>query len=158
MSPTAPVRVANNEVQQRIDKLRNELESSDQNQETSPLYTAKAKSARRTSHNRIIEEEILTLSNGRHPFPPTIVQCRCHWCGIRIADDCPDTIEEQFVGAQVQIKDVGILPLAYRFDHEQKRLCNNCGTLQRLAIANFEFAGRYISSFLHGKYAKQVRY
>ncbi|KAG0297989.1 hypothetical protein BGZ96_003636 [Linnemannia gamsii] len=126
MSPAAPLRVANNDVQQRIDKLNNELESADQNQENSPMLNAKTGSARITSHYSSIKEEIRSLRSGHHPVPPTIAQSRCHWCGIKITDDCPDTIEEQFVGDQVQIKDVGSLPSAYQFDHEQKRLCKAC--------------------------------
>ncbi|KAF8943554.1 hypothetical protein BGZ47_005294 [Haplosporangium gracile] len=150
MSPAAPVRKANSEVQRRIDKLSNELKQADQAQElrcpkcagdnldsTSPqapgcsdcrslTLNAKAERARLKAHNRSIEEDILSLRNGQHPVPPTDFQNRCHWCGIRISDDISKTIEEQFVGDQVQIKGVGILPLAYKFDHEQKRLCMNC--------------------------------
>ncbi|KAF9151449.1 hypothetical protein BG015_006665 [Linnemannia schmuckeri] len=150
MSPTAPVRKANNEVQRRIDKLSNELEKANQAQElrcpkcagddldsTPPQapgcsdckslkLNAKAERARLNIHNRSIEEDIISLRNGQHPVPPTDFQSRCHWCGIRISDDIPKTIEEQFVGDQVHIKGVGILPLAYKFDHEQKRLCLNC--------------------------------
>lgn len=154
MSPAAPLRVANNDVQQRIAKLNNELESADPNQDKSPMLNAKSRSARITSRYSSIKEEILSLRNGRHPVPPTIVQSRCHWCGIRITDDCPDTIEEQFVGDQVQIKDVGILPTAYEFDHEQKRLCKDCSKLLPLAIAdNLIFQ---VDTILDGNSAKQA--
>ncbi|KAG9064368.1 hypothetical protein KI688_003556 [Linnemannia hyalina] len=138
MSPAAPVRMANNEVQQRIDKLSGELKSTDQTQElrcpkcavddldSTLMIDAKAERGSLESHNKSIMEEIQTLRIRQHPGPSTMFQSRCHWCGIRISDDCPGTIEEQFVGDRVRIKDVGTLPLVYEFDHEQKRLCMTC--------------------------------
>ncbi|KAF9128787.1 hypothetical protein BGX30_014202 [Mortierella sp. GBA39] len=150
MSPSAPVRMANNEVQQRINKLSGELKSTDRTQELrcpkcagddlDSTYTqdpgcsdckrlmidAKADRGSLESHNKSIMEEIQTLRIRQHPGPSTMFQSRCHWCGIKISDDCPGTIEEQFVGDRVRIKDVGALPLVYEFDHEQKRLCMTC--------------------------------
>ncbi|KAF9550581.1 hypothetical protein EC957_000255 [Mortierella hygrophila] len=150
MSPAAPVRMANNEVQQQIDKLSGELKSTDQTQELrctkcasddldsrsrqDPgcsdckrlMIDAEAERGSLESHNKSIMEEIQTLRIRQHPGPSTMFQSRCHWCGIRIPDDCPSTIEEQFIGDRVRIKDVGTLPLVYEFDHEQKRLCMTC--------------------------------
>lgn len=149
MSPAAPVRMANNEVQQRIDKLSGELKStqtqemrcpkcaSDDMDSTSTqdsgcpdckrlMLDAKSERRRPKSHNKSVMEEIQKLCITQHPVPSMIFQSRCHWCGTKIPDDSPDTIEEQFVGGVVQIKDVGTLPVAYEFDHEQKRLCMAC--------------------------------
>ncbi|KAH7049658.1 hypothetical protein BKA57DRAFT_321495 [Linnemannia elongata] len=150
MSPAAPVRMANNHVQKRIDKLSSELKSMDQTQElrcpkcanddlgtTSPkgpgcsdckrlVTDAKTERGGLKRHNKSIMDEIQTLRIKQHPVPPTIFQSRCHWCGIRISDDSLETIEEQFVGDRVRIKDVENLPVVYEFDHEQKRLCIAC--------------------------------
>lgn len=93
------------------------------------MIDAKTERERPESHNKSIMEEIQTLHIRQHPVPSTIFQSRCHWCGIKISVDSPDTIEEQFVGDWVRIKDVGTLPLLYEFDHEQKRLCMACSKL-----------------------------
>lgn len=105
------------------------------------MIDGKSERERLKSHNKSIMEEIQALRIRQHLVPSTIFQSRCHWCGIRISDDSPDTIEEQFVGDQVQIKDLGTLPSVYEFDHEQKRLCMTCSKLPPL-LSSTMYASR----------------
>ncbi|KAF9910701.1 hypothetical protein EC991_005686 [Linnemannia zychae] len=152
MSPLAPVRAANNAVQQQIDHLSKKIDSvifANQSRDLcctecageewdhqtlkdprcpkceGVIIDATTKKLGLQGYNEGIKEEIRNLRNGRHWLLATPFQRNCNWCG-KTSSYNSTSVEEQVIGKEVYIKDVGTLPSRYRFDHEQKRLCLDC--------------------------------
>ncbi|KAG0281735.1 hypothetical protein BGZ95_011653 [Linnemannia exigua] len=155
MSPVAPVRAANNAIQQQIDQLSNKIDlvmfanqtpdrcctecvgkGLDSEGPQVPgcskcervIFDATIEKARLQDRNESIREEILNLRNGRHWLPPTPLHPDCNWCGgfRSRSQKINADVEEQSIDSQVYIKGIGYLPSNYGFDHEHKHLCKSC--------------------------------
>ncbi|KAF9923561.1 hypothetical protein FBU30_006410 [Linnemannia zychae] len=117
MSPTAPVRIANNAVQQQINDLSNPRSLVHSGNQTPEVEQSRGQ----TNHI-----EVQVLRSKPHILPSSQRWDRCSWCGDKIYDSCPETVKEQFIGDPVQIQGIGLLPVLYGFDHEQDPLCRSC--------------------------------
>ncbi|KAG0377148.1 hypothetical protein BGX24_006650 [Mortierella sp. AD032] len=154
MSPVAPMRAANNAIQQKIDQLSKKIDTvifanqtldlcctecagkelNSDNPEDSRcskcervMFDTVTEKERLQGRNESINEEILKLRNGRHWLPPTPLYFDCNWCGSKSRSLKSSTvIEEQSVDTKVYIKGIGSLPSYYGFDHDFERLCKYC--------------------------------
>ncbi|KAK3843845.1 MAG: hypothetical protein J3R72DRAFT_102220 [Linnemannia gamsii] len=154
MSPVAPMRAANNAIQQKIDQLSKKIDlvifanqtldlcctecagkelNSDNPEDPRcskcerVMFDTVTEQVRLQGRNESINEEILKLRSGRHWLPPTPLYFDCNWCGSKSRSLKSSTVlEEQSVDTKVYIKGIGSLPSYYGFDHDFKRLCKYC--------------------------------